>query len=82
MTRIVALTAAALAVLAVVLIVVLTHRPHVSQTAPLHAKLLPVHPSVVSRPAIIPGGPAHNLMPYDPVSGQCWVSGREFCVKH
>lgn len=74
MRRIVTVSAAALVVLAAVLVVVLTQRPPVSQVAPVHAKLLPVHPSVVQRPVIVPGGPARNLEPAQPMpSSSSWV---------
>jgi hypothetical protein len=69
MRRIITLTAAALAVLGVVLAGVLTQRSHVAQSkvVPVHVKLMPVHTSVVPRPVIIPGGPARGLEPAQPI---------------
>jgi hypothetical protein len=60
MRRIITLTAAALAVLGVVLAGVLTQRSHVAQSkvVPVHVKLMPV---------IIPGGPARGLEPAQPI---------------
>jgi hypothetical protein len=75
MRRIVTVSAAALAVLAAGLVVVLTQRSPVlqSKVVPMHAKLLPARPPAASRPAIIPGGPARNLEPAQPIpSGGHW----------
>jgi hypothetical protein len=68
MRRIVTASAAGLAVLAAVLAVVLTQRSPVlqSKVVPMHAKLLPARPPA-ARPVIIPGGPARNLEPAQPV---------------
>jgi hypothetical protein len=65
MRRIVTVSAAALAVLAAVL----TQRSPMlqSKVVPVHAKLLPARPPAASRPAIIPGGPARNLEPAQPM---------------
>jgi hypothetical protein len=75
MRTIIIFSAAALAVLAVVLAGVLAQGPQLSRTAPIHATLLPAHPSAAPRPVILRAGPSHNLEPAQPVypspSGCC-----------